>query len=94
MESNSLNNTMFAAFGDLGGFRYELYQKNSFTEKTEKFWIREKTVYAHSLESKIMLPHFLEIQLIDDKEIQSECIQLCRVRWVFCIGFNCLSYLL
>ena len=83
MESNSLNITMFAAFGDLGGFRFELYQKNCFTEKTEKFRIRKKTVYANSLEPEIMLPHFLEIQLIDDEETQSEGIQLCRVRCVF-----------
>ena len=61
MDLNSLNNTKFAAFGVLGGFRYELYQKNSFTEKTEKFWIRKKMVNAHSLVSKIVFPHFLEI---------------------------------
>ena len=80
MELNSLNKTKFAAFGDLGGFRFELYQKNCFIEKTEKFRVGKTTVHAHSLGSKFMFAHFLEIQLIDDEETQSECIQLCRVR--------------
>ena len=94
MESDSLNNTMFAAFGDLGGFRLELYQKNCFTEKTEKFRIRKKTVYANSLEPEIMLPHFLEIELIDDEETLTKRIQLCSVKCAFYIGLTCLSYLL
>ena len=67
MGLNSLNSHKLAAFGDLGGFCFELYQKNCFIEKTEKFRIGKKKVYAHSLGSKFMFAHFLEMLLMDDE---------------------------